>query len=107
MCVLLLVVLSQSDNSSEPRQGSHEVPPVLAVKSLKAVEDEDKQDKLRSRAAQWSKECAMMLTLSHPNIIQAFQVPPDIVQIADSRFSLLAMEYCPDGDLRSVLSHSL
>jgi len=71
---------------------------------MKAVED---TDKLLSRVSQWTKECEMMLTLSHTNIVHAFDVPPDIVQIASSPFSLLAMEYCPDGDLRKVLSSNL
>jgi len=63
------------------------------------------EDQLQRRASQWAKECEMMLTLTHPNIVRAFAVPDDIVQIAASPFSLLAMEYCPDGDLRKVLSH--
>jgi len=58
--------------------------------------------RLESRALQWRNECEMMLTLNHPNIVRAFSVPPDIVKIADSRFSLLAMEFCADGDLRKV-----
>jgi len=65
----------------------------------------DNEDQLQRRASQWTKECEMMLKLHHPNIIRAFAVPSDIVQIAASPFSLLAMEYCPDGDLRKVLSH--
>jgi len=72
----------------------------LIVKSLKADEDE-------ARALQWTKECEMMLTLNHPNIIRAFAIPEDIKHIAASRFSLLAMEYCPDGDLRKVFFHCL
>jgi len=68
---------------------------------MKSFED---KEKLSSKASQWKKECEMMLTLSHPNIIKAFDVPPDVVQIAASSFSLLAMEYCPDGDLRKVYS---
>jgi len=71
---------------------------------MKAVED---AAKLHDKALQWKKECEMMLTLNHPNIIRAFEVPADIVQITASPFSLLAMEYCPDGDLRKVLSASL
>jgi len=71
------------------------------VKSMKADEDEAKS---RSRSSNWTKECEMMLILNHPNIIRAFEVPADIRQIADSHFSLLAMEYCPDGDLRKVPS---
>jgi len=72
--------------------------------NTKAVENEEK---LRKRASQWTNECEMMLTLNHPNIVRSFAVPADIVQIAASPFSLLAMEYCPDGDLRKVLSPSL
>jgi len=72
--------------------------------SMKADEDEAK---LLGRSLQWTKECELMLTLSHPNIVRAFDVPADIRQLAATDFSLLAMEYCPDGDLRKVLSHSL
>jgi len=71
---------------------------------MKAVDD---KDKLHSRASQWRNECEMMLTLSHPNIVRAFDIPAGIIQLVASPFSLLAMEYCPDGDLRKVLSHSL
>jgi len=68
----------------------------------------DGEDKMRRKELQWARECKMMLTLSNPNIVRAFEVPPDIVQIAASPSSLLlAMEYCPDGDLRKVLSHIL
>ena len=67
----------------------------------------DKQDSLQRRATQWANECEKMLTLSHPNIVRAFEVPADIVHLAANPFSLLAMEYCPDGDLRKVLSHIL
>ena len=71
------------------------------MKSMKSIDDEAK---LSNKALQWKNECEMMLTLSHPNIIKAFDVPPDIVRIASSPFSMLAMEYCPDGDLRKVKS---
>jgi len=62
--------------------------------------------KLR-KLSNWTKECEMMLRLNHPNIVRAFSVPADIQQIAGSPYSLLAMEFCPDGDLRKVMSHCL
>jgi len=68
---------------------------------MRPVKDDDRAH--NNRVLQWTKECEMMLTLSHPNIVQVFEAPADVVKIADSPFSLLAMEYCPDGDLRKVL----
>lgn len=67
---------------------------------MKAGDDEKK-------ASLWAKECEMMRTLSHPNIVQTFDVPEDIVQSVASSSTLLAMEYCQDGDLRKVLFHIL
>ena len=50
---------------------------------------------------QWQKECAIMLRLRHPNVIQGLQTP-EALDPGPSGLSVLALEYCEGGDLRKV-----
>lgn len=49
----------------------------------------------------WKLEVDIMQRLSHPNVIAAKDVPPEINVMA-GELPLLAMEYCSKGDLRKV-----
>lgn len=52
----------------------------------------------------WSREIQIMKRLSHVNVVQAREVPEELLSIAMNDLPLLAMEYCARGDLRKVLN---
>lgn len=52
----------------------------------------------------WSREIQIMKRLSHVNVVQAREVPKELLSIAINHLPLLAMEYCSPGDLRKVLN---
>lgn len=52
----------------------------------------------------WSREIQIMKRLSHINVVQARDVPEELLSIAINDLPLLAMEYCSRGDLRKVLN---
>ena len=49
----------------------------------------------------WVKEIDIMLRLNHPNVVNAVQVPEELVDAHES-LPYLGMEYCSGGDLRKV-----
>ncbi|XP_062617886.1 inhibitor of nuclear factor kappa-B kinase subunit alpha-like [Saccostrea cucullata] len=51
----------------------------------------------------WTLEVDIMKRLDHPNVIAAKEVPP-VLNVGTGELPLLAMEYCPGGDLRKVLN---
>ncbi|XP_072280422.1 inhibitor of nuclear factor kappa-B kinase subunit alpha [Pyxicephalus adspersus] len=51
----------------------------------------------------WCQEIQIMKRLSHPNVVKACEVPPEMDFLVNS-VPHLAMEYCSGGDLRKLLS---
>ncbi|XP_061182095.1 inhibitor of nuclear factor kappa-B kinase subunit alpha-like [Saccostrea echinata] len=51
----------------------------------------------------WTLEVDIMKRLDHPNVIAAKDVP-SVLNVSTGELPLLAMEYCPGGDLRKVLN---
>ncbi|XP_020777102.2 inhibitor of nuclear factor kappa-B kinase subunit alpha-like isoform X1 [Boleophthalmus pectinirostris] len=52
----------------------------------------------------WSREIQIMKRLSHVNVVEAREVPKELLSIAINDLPVLAMEYCSRGDLRKVLN---
>uniref|UniRef100_A0A3B4BJG8 Inhibitor of nuclear factor kappa-B kinase subunit alpha n=1 Tax=Periophthalmus magnuspinnatus TaxID=409849 RepID=A0A3B4BJG8_9GOBI len=52
----------------------------------------------------WSREIQIMKRLSHVNVVEAREVPEELLSISINDLPLLAMEYCSRGDLRKVLN---
>lgn len=52
----------------------------------------------------WSREIQIMKRLNHVNVVQAREVPEELLSIAINDLPLLTMEYCAPGDLRKVLN---
>lgn len=52
----------------------------------------------------WSREIQIMKRLNHVNVVQAREVPEELLSMALNDLPLLAMEYCSRGDLRRVLN---
>ncbi|CAL9687951.1 unnamed protein product [Knipowitschia caucasica] len=52
----------------------------------------------------WCREIQIMKRLSHVNVVEAREVPEELLAIAINDLPLLAMEYCSRGDLRKVLN---
>lgn len=52
----------------------------------------------------WSREIQIMKRLNHVNVVEAREVPDELLCIAVNDLPLLAMEYCSRGDLRKVLN---
>ncbi|KAK7930790.1 hypothetical protein WMY93_007185 [Mugilogobius chulae] len=52
----------------------------------------------------WSREIEIMERLKHVNVVEAREVPKELLSIALNDLPLLAMEYCSRGDLRKVLT---
>ena len=70
----------------------------IALKKCRLVHEMKKKHKER-----WSMEIEIMLRLQHENVIQALHVPEPLKVLQESHdLPMLAMEYCSEGDLRSV-----
>lgn len=63
-----------------------------------------RQDLNSKNKDRWSREIQIMQKLRHINVIQAREVPEELLPIAINDLPLLAMEYCAQGDLRKVLN---
>ncbi|XP_075073155.1 inhibitor of nuclear factor kappa-B kinase subunit alpha [Mixophyes fleayi] len=51
----------------------------------------------------WCQEIQIMKRLNHPNVVKAYQVPPEMDFMVNA-VPHLAMEYCSGGDLRKLLN---
>lgn len=72
----------------------------IAMKQCRWGHDACMTPKHRSR---WKLEVDIMSRLTHPNVVKAIVVPPEL-DVPASELPLLAMEYCNSGDLRKMLN---
>lgn len=75
---------------------------MIALKKCRSGTDHLLTPKHKER---WSKEVDIMQRLSHPNVVRAIPVPPELA-ILRSELPLLCMEFCSKGDLRQILNRS-
>jgi len=74
----------------------------IAIKMCEALES---QSSIHSRQAiRWRQEIAQTKGIDHPNIVKYKEIPECILYGFVKDYQALGMEYCDEGDLRSMLS---